>query len=134
MDNMYNRRAALYNVLNLSKEQQKSKDEIDKKYKLLSAQMYEEWKKEQYVLKNMEKYQTGNKTLKSQEKIVQDIEYDMKNLNKKYDNELKTILKKEQLDKLKTIRKIEKKALKHCKKDKALYKHDENVRIFGQAD
>ena len=132
-DSMYNNRAALYNVLNLSKEQQIAKDEIDKKYRQLSEQMFDELSKEKYVMKNLEKYQSSGKTLKSQEKIIKSIEDDMRNLNLQYDNELKTILKKEQLNKLKSVRKIEKQALKHCQKDKALYKRDNNVRIFGQA-
>ena len=80
MNSMYNKRAVLFNVLNLTKEQQIIKDEIDKKY----------------------------------------------------DCELTNILTKEQLNKLKSLYKIEKQALKHCQKDKALNKRDENIRIFGQ--
>ncbi|MBQ3641287.1 hypothetical protein II906_05120 [bacterium] len=132
MNSMYNRRAALYNVLNLTKEQQIYKDEIDKKYQNLLFQMNEELNKEKHALQNMQKYETSNETLNRQKNIIKNIENDMKCLNKQYDKELKAKLNKEQINKLKTIRKVEKRALKHCQRDKALYKHDKNVRIFGE--
>ena len=78
MTSMYNERATLYNVLNLSNDQQKCKDVIDKKrYEELGKQ-FQEYEKEKYVLDNMCKHNASEFALKKQEKVVKNIEKNMR--------------------------------------------------------
>ncbi len=131
MTSMYSNRATLYNVLNLSDDQQKCKDTIDKKrYEELSVQ-FQKYEQEKFVLANMCKNKASNRALKQQEKVVKDIENCMKKINKKYDKEFKSVLNSQQKSKLNTIRKMERKEIKYCQKNKAFYKKDPNLRPFG---
>ncbi len=132
MTSMYNERATLYNVLNLSNDQQKCKDVIDKKrYEELGKQ-FQEYEKEKYVLDNMCKHDASENALKKQEKVVKNIEKEMQKTSNKYDKEFKTILNSEQKSKYNTIRKMEKKEVKYCMKNKAFYKRDPKLRPFGE--
>lgn len=132
MTSMYNERATLYNVLNLSNDQQKCKDVIDKKrYEELEKQ-FQEYKKEKYVLDNMCKHNASEFALKKQEKVVKNIEKNMQQIGKKYDKEFKTILNSEQKSKYNSVRKMEKKEVKYCLKNKAFYKRDPKLRPFGE--
>lgn len=132
MTTMYNNRATLYNVLNLSTDQKKCKDVIDaKRYEELGEQ-FKKFEQEKYVLTRMNEHQASKQALKKQEKVVNDIEKCMQKTNKKYDKEFKTVLNSEQKTKLNMIRRMEKKAIKHCEKNKAFYKQDPNLRPFGE--
>ena len=132
MTSMYNERATLYNVLNLSNDQQKCKDIIDKKrYEELGKQ-FQEYEKEKYVLDNMCKHNASESALKKQEKVVKNIEKEMQQIGKKYDKEFKTILNSEQKSKYNSVRKMEKKEVKYCMKNKAFYKRDPKLRPFGE--
>ena len=85
MTSMYNERATLYNVLNLSNDQQKCKDVIDKKrYEELGAQ-FRQYEQEKYVLDNMCKHNASEQAIKKQEKVVKNIEKCMKEIGEKYD-------------------------------------------------
>ena len=132
MTSMYNERATLYNVLNLSNDQQKCKDVIDKKrYEELGKQ-FQEYEKEKYVLDNMCKHNASEFALKKQEKVVKNIEKNMQQIGKKYYKEFKTILNSEQKSKYNSVRKMEKKEVKYCLKNKAFYKRDPKLRPFGE--
>ncbi len=132
MTSMYNERATLYNVLNLSNDQQKCKDVIDKKrYEELGKQ-FQEYEKEKYVLDNMCKHNASENTLKKQKKVVKNIEKNMQEIGKKYDKEFKSILNSEQKSKYNTVRKMEKKEIRYCMKNKAFYKRDPKLRPFGE--
>lgn len=132
MTSMYNKHATLYNVLNLSNDQQKCKDVIDKKrYEELKKQS-QEYEKEKYVLDNMCKHNASEKALKKQKKVVENIEKNMQEIDKKYDKEFKSILNSEQKGKYNTVRKMEKKEIKYCIKNKAFYKRDPKLRPFGE--
>ena len=50
----------------------------------------------------------------------------------KYDKEFKSILNSEQKGKYNTVRKMEKKEVKYCIKNKAFYKRDPKLRPFGE--
>lgn len=129
---MYNQRAALYNVLNLSNDQQKCKDVIDKKrYDELGVQI-KQFEQERFVYTNMEKHNASNSALKKQKKVVKNIEKNMQKIDKKYDKEFKSILNSEQKTKYNTIKKMQKKEIKYCEKNKAFYKHDPKLRPFGE--
>lgn len=132
MTSMYNERAALYNVLNLSADQQKCKDVIDKKrYEELGIE-FKKYEQERFVLAKLCEHKASSQAIKKQEKVVADIEKYMKKISDKYDKEFKSVLNSEQKAKLKTIRKIEKKEIKQCQKNKPLFKKDANLRPFGE--
>lgn len=129
---MYNERAALYNVLNLSSDQQKCKDVIDKKrYEELGKQ-FQQLEQEKFVLNKMCENKASSQALKKQEKVVNDIKKCMKKTGDKYDKEFKSILNSEQRSKLCSIRIMQKKEIKYCQKNKAFYKKDPNLRPFGE--
>ena len=132
MTSMYNERATLYNVLNLSNDQQKCKDVIDKKrYDELGIQ-FRQYEQEKYVLDNMCKHNASKQAIKKQEKVVKNIEKCMKEIGEKYDKEFKSILNSEQKAKYNSVRKMEKKEIKYCLKNKAFYKRDPKLRPFGE--
>ena len=132
MTSMYNERATLYNVLNLSNNQQKCKDVIDKKrYEELGAQ-FRQYEQEKYVLDNMCKHNASEQAIKKQEKVVKNIEKCMKKIGEKYDKEFKSILNSEQKAKYNSVRKMKKKEIKYCLKNKAFYKRDPKLRPFGE--
>ena len=132
MTSMYNERATLYNVLNLSNDQQKCKDFIDKKrYEELGVQ-FRQYEQEKYVLDNMCKHNASEQAIKKQEKVVKNIEKCMKEIGEKYDKEFKSILNSEQKAKYNSVRKMEKKEIKYCLKNKAFYKRDPKLRPFGE--
>ena len=132
MTSMYNERATLYNVLNLSNDQQKCKDIIDKKrYEELGKQ-FQEYEKEKYVLDKMCNHNASEAAVKKQEKVVKNIEKEMQKIGKKYDKEFKSVLNSEQKSKYNTIRKMERKEVKYCMKNKAFYKRDPKLRPFGE--
>ena len=131
MTTMYNERAALYNVLNLSTDQLKCKDVIDaKRYEELGEQ-FKKYEQEKYILTKMQEYQASKDAINKQEKVVKNIDKCMQKISKKYDKEFKTVLNSEQKSKLNTIRNMEKKQIKYCQKNKAFYKQDPNLRPFG---
>ncbi len=132
MDYMYNNRATLYNVLELSPDQQKCKDTIDKKYNEELELKYEQYNQEKFVLENMTKHGASESALKKQEKIINSLEKEMKGLNGKYEKEFCSVLSYEQRSKLRTIRRMERKTLNYCKKNKAFYKRDPRLRPFGE--
>ncbi len=133
MKSMYNERATLYNVLNLSNDQQKCKDVIDKKrYDELDG-LFKQYEQEKYVLSKMCAHSgASEQAVKKQEKVVKNIEKCMQKTGEKYDKEFKSILNSEQKSKYNTIRKMEKKEIKYCMKHKAFYKRDPKLRPFGE--
>lgn len=129
---MYNERATLYNVLNLSNDQLKCKDVIDKKrYEELGAK-FRQYEQEKYVLAKLCEHNASQAAVKKQEKIVKCLECEMKCIANKYDKEFKSILNSEQKAKYNTVRKMERKEIKYCQKNKAFYKRDPKLRPFGQ--
>ena len=114
MTSMYNERATLYNVLNLSNDQQKCKDVIDKKRYEELGEQFKLYEQEKFVLANMCKHNASEEAIKKQEK------------------EFKSILSSEQKAKYNTVRKMEKKEIKYCMKNKAFYKRDPKLRPFGE--
>lgn len=132
MTSMYNERATMYNVLNLSHDQSVCKDTIDKnRYEELSS-YFHKYEQEKYVLANMCKHNASKEAIKKQQKVVDTIYNDMQKINKKYDKEFLSILNNFQKAKYKMIKKLEKKELKYCEKSKAFYKRDPNLRPFGE--
>ena len=129
---MYDRRATIFNVLNLSTDQQKCKDTIDMNFSKETTDKFEKYEQEKFVLSNMAKHNASKSALKKQEKIVKNLEKELETINEKYIKEFKTILNSEQKMKFRTIVKMEKKEVKYCQKDKAFYKRDTKLRPFGE--
>ncbi len=124
-------RSTLYNVLNLSSDQQKCKDVIDaKRYEELGKE-FQQYEQEKFVLNKMCENKASSQAIKKQEKVVKNIEKCMKKTGDKYDKEFKSVLNSEQRSKLRSIRKMQKKEIKYCQKNKAFYKKDPNLRPFG---
>lgn len=132
MSAMYDKRPTLFNVLNLSADQQKCKDTMDMNYLKEAGDKFEKYEQEKFVLNNMAKHNASKSALKKQEKVVKNLEKDLENLNKKYEKEFKSILNSEQKAKFNTISKMSKKEIKYCQKDKAFYKRDPKLRPFGE--
>lgn len=129
---MYNERATLYNVLNLSNDQLKCKDVIDKKrYEELGTK-FRQYEQEKYVLAKLCEHNASRDAIKKQQNVVKNLECEMKCIAKKYDKEFKSILNNEQKAKYNSVRKMERKEIKYCQKNKAFYKRDPNLRPFGQ--
>lgn len=132
MSAMYDKRPTLFNVLNLSADQQKCKDTMDVNYSKEAGDKFEKLEQEKFVLNNMAKHNASKPALRKQEKVVKNLEKDLEGLNKKYEKEFKSILNSEQKGKFNTISKMQKKEVKYCQKDKAFYKRDPKLRPFGE--
>ena len=131
-DFIHNRQATISNVLNLSQDQQKSKETIDNKFLAEIKSKQDLYEQEKYVLDNLKKYNASSSTIKKQEKLLKNIQNSIEKINNKYDNEFKTILDSEQKNKLNSIKRIEKKELRYCKNNKIFTKRDPKLRQFGE--
>lgn len=128
---LYTNRAALYNVLNLSSDQIKCKDVIDKKRYDELKMLGEQRRQEKYVLDSLIKGNASSKSVRKQQCIIRNIDKNIVKSGKKYDKEFKCVLNSQQKAKLNSIRKMEHRDLKYCKKHKRLFKQDKNLRPFG---
>lgn len=129
---MYNKRATLYNVLNLTPDQQKCKDTMDMNYLKEVGDKFEKYSQEKYVLNNLRKHNASKSAIKQQEKVVKNLEKQLEGLEDKYLKEFMTILTSEQKAKVRNIRKMEKGEKGYSKKQKPFYKHDSKLRPFGE--
>ncbi len=133
MTSMYNERETMYNVLNLTQDQIKCKNQIDKeRYQELDV-VFNQLMQEKYVLKKLCENGADTASVKKQEKIIDTYEKKLKDTADKYDEEFLSILNSEQRSKYKTVKKMARKEIKYCQKNKAFYKRDPKLRPFGQA-
>ena len=121
---MFDDRAAVYNVLNLSSEQKKCKDDIEKR-------RYEELDTKIEIFERLCASQADQTTLKKQKKLLKNLEKDIDNIMFKYDKEFKCILSQTQKTKYNNIQRIKEKDIKQWRKGKKLFKQDPNLRPFG---
>ena len=128
---MYDKRAILYNILNLTPDQQKCKDTMDNNFQKEIGDKYEKYSQEKYVLSNLKKHNASKASVKKQEKVVKNIEKQIKNIQKKYDKEFLSVLTSEQRAKMRNISAMEKFEKWHYTKQKAFYQHDSKLRTFG---
>lgn len=132
LTSMYNERETMYNVLNLSADQAKCKDQIDKeRYQALDV-VFNQMMQERYVLQKLCEGKADKSAIKKQEQIVKNCEKQIKDTADKYDHEFLSILDSEQRAKYKTVRKMAKKEINYCRNNKAFYKRDPKLRPFGQ--
>lgn len=129
---MYNERFTMYNVLNLSSDQAKIKDQLDKeRYQALDV-VFNQLMQERYVLKKLCENNASESAIKKQQKIIKDCEKCMRETADKYDKEFLDILTVAQKAKFKSIRKMARKEMKYCRNNKAFYERDPQIRPFGQ--
>ena len=81
MSSMYDRRATLFNVLNLSADQQKCKDTMDMNYLKEVGDKFEKYEQEKFVYNNMQKHNASKRALRKQEKVVKNLQKDLESLN-----------------------------------------------------
>lgn len=129
---MHDQRPALYNVLNLSSDQQVAKDTIDKKRFEEMGKYREQYEQELFVLSNMQKHGASKAALKKQEKVLKNLEKTLRKAAVKYDREFKSILDSEQKAKYNAVTQMKKKEIRYCRKKKAFYKRDPKLRPFGE--
>lgn len=133
VERIMNNRAATYNVLNLTPQQRKHMEEmekcrfeeLDKKINILEQEIY--------VLKKLKCNPEANETaIKQQEKIIKNMKKDIDKAARKYDKEFKSMLSGEQKAKYNFIQRMKKKDVKRCSKKKPIYKQDPHLQQFGQ--
>lgn len=134
ISSMYYKRATLYNILNLSYDQQEIVKIIDEKRDCELKKIFEQYKQEMYIFSNLCQHKASESAIKKQKKVVNNLKKSIKKTTEKYDDEFKKVLNADQRSKLNTVRKMEKKEIKYCLKNKAFYKHDENLRPFGKKE
>lgn len=132
VERMLNDRAATYNVLNLTPQQRKCKNEIEKcRYEELDKKI-NILEQEMYVLKKLQCNPETNATaIKKQEKIIKDLKKDIDKTTRKYDKKFKALLSGEQKAKYNLIQKMKRKDIKRCEKNKPLFKPDPHLQPFG---
>ena len=129
---MYEDRAATYNVLNLTPQQKKCKDDIEKRRYLEIDAKINVLEQELYVLEKLQCNPEVNKSaIKEQNKIIKNIKKDIDKIMTKYDKEFKCMLSGQQKSKYNLIQKMKRNDIKRCEKNKSLFKQDENLQPFG---
>ncbi|MBP3924008.1 hypothetical protein J6E39_02055 [bacterium] len=131
--NFYNQRASVYNTLNLSEAQVKTKDELEKqRYKSL-GEKYIELDQEEYVLRQMRAGNSSKNAILRQETCVRNIADDIEKINKKYDKEFIKSLSNEQRSKYHNIKRLQNRELKEeISNVKRKYLQDKKLRTFGE--
>ena len=132
VERMINNRAATYNVLNLTPQQRKCKNEIEKcRYEELDKKI-NLLEQETYVLKKLQcNPQANASAIKKQEKIIKNLKNDIDKITRKYDKKFKAMLSGEQKAKYNLIQKMKRKDIKRCEKNKPLFKPDPHLQPFG---
>lgn len=133
VERIMNNRPATYNVLNLTPQQRKYMEniekcrfeELDKKINVLEQEIY--------VLKKLQcNPQANASAIKQQEKVIKNTKKEIDKIAKKYDKEFKAMLSGEQKAKYNFIQRMKKKDIKRCSKKKPLYKQDPHFQEFGK--
>ena len=133
VNKMFNERATVYNVLNLTPQQKACKNEIEKRRYVAVDTKTEILAQEMYVLQKLECDPQANKTaIAKQKKVVKCARKDLEDTMKTYDKEFKSILSGEQKAKYRAIQRFQKRDLRRCEQHKSLYKKDKNIQVFGQ--
>lgn len=124
----------LYNVLGLSAEQQKIKDEIELRRKAEMKPYTENFQCERKKLLQLAKTSYKSKEFKKQEKVTKKAWKDMHRIFKKYDKEFYKILCSTQKTKYKEIVKLTKRDIKYCRLNRKACPKDPYMNTFGKND
>lgn len=129
---MYNERATMYNVLGLSPDQAKIKDEIEKRHYVEVDAKVNQLAQEKYVLLKLSQNNASDKAVNKQKCVVNNIKNEIEKMSHKYDHEFKSILSAEQKAKYNAVKKMEYREIKNCQKNQKYYKQDPHLRPFGE--
>ena len=124
-------RAVVYNALDLTDEQIKTKEDCA----ALNAQIYEtkfnELIKESYTLKALTLANVDSCEINQQKKIVKNLRQEIDKIFREEDKTFKKCLTREQRSKYSMIKKLERKDYKASKHSKDYYKSNPRMRQFG---
>lgn len=124
-------RATVYNALNLTDEQIKSREELVQKNTPFYEEKFEQLMKESFRLKALKDASATSKEINNQEKTVKNIKKDIENALEKENKEFRKCLNREQRSKYSMIKKLERKDYKESCRQKDLYKKNPQMRPFG---
>ncbi|CCY23920.1 unknown [Brachyspira sp. CAG:484] len=125
-------REILYNALNLTQEQVKCKNEIEKKRYAELEPALEKLCIEDKKLKDLKKRCASKKTIRQQEKALNCARKNIQTISEKYDKELYKILTHDQRTKYSMIRKLKKDDLKKYRKIQEKGRKPSDLRPFGE--
>lgn len=125
-------REILYNALNLTQQQVKCKNEIDKKRYAELKPALEKLCLESKNLKDLKARCASKKTIKKQEKELNKARKNIQEISAKYDKEFDKILTRNQRNKYSMIRKLKKDDLKKYRKIQEKGRKPSDLRPFGE--
>ena len=124
----------LYNVLNLSSEQQELKDEIEFRRKAEMQPYIEAYKCEKQKLRALAQTSYDSAEFKQQRKITKKAWKKIEKLYKKYDREFMKILCTTQKTKYKELVKLTKRDIKYCRLNRKACPKNPYINTFGLND
>lgn len=124
-------RATIANALILSTEQTARKNEIAVKYSKLFDEKFQALSDANLQLKLLKAQNAACEALNNQEKQINTLKKEIKNLIEQENKEFKKILDRDQRAKLRMIQKLQRKAIKECAKKKDYYKKNPKMRPFA---
>lgn len=124
-------RALIYNALDLTDAQIKTKEECNEKYSPLYETKFNELIKESYTLKALTIANADSGEINQQKKLVKNIKNDIDKLFKQEDKTFKKCLTREQRSKYAMIKKLDRRDYKAAQHQKDYYKSNPLMRPFG---
>lgn len=134
IENIRSQKDTLYNVLNLSEEQRKIKDEIEKRRVAEMQPLINEYRAEKCKLQEMVQLGCSDKEYKQQRKITNNAHKKIHKAFKKYDREFMKILCSLQKSKYREINRMVKKDLRYCRSNRRICPKNPYVNTFGKQD
>ena len=134
IENIRSQKNTLYNVLNLSPEQQKIKDEIETRRLEEMQPLINEYRNEKRKLHDMVKNGCSKQEYKQQKKITDTAHKKIHKTFKKYDREFIKILCPLQKSKYREINKLVKRDIKYCRLNKRSCTKNPYLNTFGKQD
>jgi len=125
-------RATVYNALNLTEEQVKTREELLAKNAKVYDEKFEKLFTESSKLKTLKESNAAEKEIQAQKKVVKALKKDINNLVNKENKEFKKCLTREQRAKFNTIKKLERESCQKAAKHRVDYhKKNPQMSVFG---
>jgi Spy/CpxP family protein refolding chaperone len=125
------KKETMFNALNLTEEQAKKYEEITEDNSSFYAQKCLELKKANHKLKALTSANAPTSEQKSQQKIIKNINKEIKNFQQKEDKLFKKYLTSKQKSKYTMIKKLERNDYKKASQQKDYYKSNPELQKFG---
>lgn len=132
MDRIKKQRDTIYNALNLTQEQVKCKNEIEKKRYIELEPALQKLCLEIKQLKDLKARCADKKTICKQERALDCTRREIQQISAKYDRELMKILTQDQRSKYSMIRKLKRCDLKKLRKIQEKGRKPSDLRPFGE--